>query len=248
MDVEINKSDKTGRTEGNEFVFPLVYNRLVQVRPDFTSNVETLKGESANPACTRAPFDVATSPPRAADCVSGCTCACVRVHPPVTAQSSNFGIAPTASTSAPLPPAIPPTPSLRAPPQHPQYASCDMPRGHSCMYAPPLPHACYDDRYEHHRHPHSPRPTRMTLRTQNGGQIVHTDDAATKLSDRLRCFNCCTTDTSAWRCYNLSPALQQMRSLRAHAHAPAPEQFPHKRSSLTSSTLCSCSPPHNKHR
>ncbi|KAJ7639159.1 hypothetical protein FB45DRAFT_904867 [Roridomyces roridus] len=47
--------------------------------------------------------------------------------------------------------------------------------------------------------------TRMTLRTQNGGQIVHTDDAATKLSDRLRCFNCCTTDTSAWRCYNLSP-------------------------------------------
>ncbi|KAJ7144665.1 hypothetical protein C8R44DRAFT_974056 [Mycena epipterygia] len=154
---------------------------------------------------------------------------------------------PSTSQRRPLEP-LTLTPSLRAPPQHPQYASCDMPRGHGCMYAPPLPHACYDDRYEHHRHPHSPRPTRMTLRAQNGGQIVHTDDAATKLSDRLRCFNCCTTDTSAWRCYNLSPALQQMRPLRAHAHAPAPEQFPHKRSSLASSTLCSRSPPHNKHR
>lgn len=37
--------------------------------------------------------------------------------------------------------------------------------------------------------------------------IVHTDDAATKLSDRVRrrCFNCCTTDTSTWRRSNLSP-------------------------------------------
>lgn len=37
--------------------------------------------------------------------------------------------------------------------------------------------------------------------------IIHTDDAATKLSDRVRrrCFNCCTTDTSTWRRSNLSP-------------------------------------------
>ncbi|KAJ7893201.1 hypothetical protein B0H13DRAFT_2037602, partial [Mycena leptocephala] len=38
-------------------------------------------------------------------------------------------------------------------------------------------------------------------------QVVYTDDAATKLSDRVRrrCFNCCTTDTSTWRRSNLSP-------------------------------------------
>lgn len=37
--------------------------------------------------------------------------------------------------------------------------------------------------------------------------VVHTDDATTKLSDRIRrrCFNCCTTDTSTWRRSNLSP-------------------------------------------
>ncbi|KAJ7482428.1 hypothetical protein FB451DRAFT_1393780 [Mycena latifolia] len=35
---------------------------------------------------------------------------------------------------------------------------------------------------------------------------VHTDDAATKLSDRVRwrCFNCCTTETKTWRRSNLS--------------------------------------------
>lgn len=37
--------------------------------------------------------------------------------------------------------------------------------------------------------------------------VVYTEDAATKLSDRVRrrCFNCCTTDTSTWRRSNLSP-------------------------------------------
>lgn len=37
--------------------------------------------------------------------------------------------------------------------------------------------------------------------------ITHTDDATTKLSDRVRrrCFNCCTTDTSTWRRSSLSP-------------------------------------------
>lgn len=36
---------------------------------------------------------------------------------------------------------------------------------------------------------------------------IYTDDANTKLSDRVRrrCFNCCTTDTSTWRRSNLSP-------------------------------------------
>lgn len=37
--------------------------------------------------------------------------------------------------------------------------------------------------------------------------VVFTEDAATKLSDRVRrrCFNCCTSDTSTWRRSNLSP-------------------------------------------
>ncbi|KAJ7474980.1 hypothetical protein FB451DRAFT_1034581 [Mycena latifolia] len=35
----------------------------------------------------------------------------------------------------------------------------------------------------------------------------HTDDAATKLSDRVRCrcFDCCTAKTSTWRRSNLRP-------------------------------------------
>lgn len=37
--------------------------------------------------------------------------------------------------------------------------------------------------------------------------IVHTDDAATKLNDRIRrkCYNCRTTDTSTWRRSSLTP-------------------------------------------
>ena len=37
--------------------------------------------------------------------------------------------------------------------------------------------------------------------------IVHTDDAATKLNDRVRrkCYNCRTTDTSTWRRSSLTP-------------------------------------------
>jgi hypothetical protein len=41
----------------------------------------------------------------------------------------------------------------------------------------------------------------------NAAPVIHTDDAATKLSDKVRrrCFNCCTSDTSTWRRSNLSP-------------------------------------------
>ena len=37
--------------------------------------------------------------------------------------------------------------------------------------------------------------------------IIHTDDASTKLSDRVRrkCYNCRTTDTSTWRRSSLTP-------------------------------------------
>ncbi|KAJ7448318.1 hypothetical protein FB451DRAFT_956629, partial [Mycena latifolia] len=63
---------------------------------------------------------------------------------------------------------------------------------------------------------------------------VHTDDAATKLSDRVqrRCFNCCTTDTSTWRRSHLSPGkvLCNKCGLFERAHArPRPEKFTHKR-------------------
>ncbi|KAF7355814.1 GATA type zinc finger protein asd-4 [Mycena venus] len=78
-------------------------------------------------------------------------------------------------------------------------------------------------------------------------QVVHTDDAATKLSDRVRrrCFNCCTTDTSTWRRSNLSPGkvLCNKCGLFERTHSrPRPEQFPHKRGPLASSTLRSRSP------
>ncbi|KAJ6474904.1 hypothetical protein C8R45DRAFT_834773, partial [Mycena sanguinolenta] len=68
-------------------------------------------------------------------------------------------------------------------------------------------------------------------------QVVHTDDAATKLSDRVRrrCFNCCTTDTSTWRRSNLSPGkvLCNKCGLFERTHQrPRPEQFPHKRGPL----------------
>ncbi|KAJ7611339.1 hypothetical protein FB45DRAFT_322073 [Roridomyces roridus] len=38
-------------------------------------------------------------------------------------------------------------------------------------------------------------------------QVTYTDDAATKLSDRIRrrCFNCCSQDTSTWRRSTISP-------------------------------------------
>ncbi|KAJ7839470.1 hypothetical protein B0H14DRAFT_1069154 [Mycena olivaceomarginata] len=85
--------------------------------------------------------------------------------------------------------------------------------------------------------------------TQGGViQVVHTDDATTKLSDRVRrrCFNYCTTDTSTWRRSNLSPGkvLCNKCGLFERTHSRArPEQFPHKRGSLASSTLRSRSPP-----
>ncbi|KAJ4490764.1 hypothetical protein J3R30DRAFT_3694543 [Lentinula aciculospora] len=78
--------------------------------------------------------------------------------------------------------------------------------------------------------------------------VVYTEDAATKLSDRVRrrCFNCCTTDTSTWRRSNLSPGkvLCNKCGLFERTHSrPRPEQFPHKRGPLASSTLRSRSPP-----
>ncbi|KAF5360230.1 hypothetical protein D9757_012895 [Collybiopsis confluens] len=78
--------------------------------------------------------------------------------------------------------------------------------------------------------------------------VVYTEDAATKLSDRVRrrCFNCCTTDTSTWRRSNLSPGkvLCNKCGLFERTHSRSrPEQFPHKRGPLTTSALRGRSPP-----
>ncbi|KAG6868310.1 hypothetical protein C0993_005115 [Termitomyces sp. T159_Od127] len=94
---------------------------------------------------------------------------------------------------------------------------------HAYMYAPP-PHHPIDPRpYEH---PHDGAPAYHPAMSghmvppmhgradqhyapypSQQGAPVFTDDAATKLSERVRrrCFNCCTTDTSTWRRSNLSP-------------------------------------------
>ncbi|VDC02945.1 unnamed protein product [Peniophora sp. CBMAI 1063] len=71
---------------------------------------------------------------------------------------------------------------------------------------------------------------------------IYTDDAATKLSDRVRrrCFNCCTTDTSTWRRSSLNPGkvLCNKCGLFERTHSrPRPEQFPHKRGPLAGSSL-----------
>jgi hypothetical protein len=53
----------------------------------------------------------------------------------------------------------------------------------------------------------SMRDNQMYTQPQRTNDIITTDDATRKLSDRVRrrCFNCCTTDTSTWRRSNLSP-------------------------------------------
>ncbi|KAI0083155.1 hypothetical protein BDY19DRAFT_900722, partial [Irpex rosettiformis] len=73
-----------------------------------------------------------------------------------------------------------------------------------------------------------------TLARTQPPYIVHTDDAATKLNDRVRrkCFNCRTTDTSTWRRSSLTPGkvLCNKCGLFERTHSrPRPEQFPHKR-------------------
>ncbi|EPQ56770.1 hypothetical protein GLOTRDRAFT_121103 [Gloeophyllum trabeum ATCC 11539] len=77
------------------------------------------------------------------------------------------------------------------------------------------------------------------LPSQSDYGIILTDDAATKLSDRVRrrCFNCCTTDTSTWRRSTLNPGkvLCNKCGLFERTHSrPRPDQFPHKRGHITS--------------
>ncbi|KAG2002008.1 GATA-binding factor 6-B [Coprinopsis cinerea AmutBmut pab1-1] len=157
---------------------------------------------------------------------------------------------------------------------HEHFARADHPNHTPYIYAPPPP-APFDHRYDH-SHPvnhspysttgipahfpipppmaHHPPPSYGHPYPQPGPQpqvqIVHTDDAATKLSDRVRrrCFNCCTTDTSTWRRSNLSPGkvLCNKCGLFERTHSrPRPEQFPHKRGPLATASLQRRTPPAN---
>jgi hypothetical protein len=81
--------------------------------------------------------------------------------------------------------------------------------------------------------------------------VVHTDDAATKLTDRVRrkCYNCRTTDTSTWRRSNLTPGkvLCNKCGLFERTHLrPRPEQFPHKRGPMSAAITKSRSSPSAK--
>ncbi|KAH7885693.1 hypothetical protein F5I97DRAFT_1136553 [Phlebopus sp. FC_14] len=83
---------------------------------------------------------------------------------------------------------------------------------------------------------------------QSHYSIGYTDDAATKLSDRVRrrCFNCCTTDTSTWRRSNLSPGkvLCNKCGLFERTHGRSrPDQFPHRRGPLATSMARPRTPP-----
>ncbi|KAJ6514463.1 hypothetical protein C8R47DRAFT_1001721 [Mycena vitilis] len=157
------------------------------------------------------------------------------------------------------PPAAPP--SSYQQPNH--YAAYD-PRGYPGGYPYAAPPAHYQPHPEGHQYaahaqyrlPYGyvayPHPSTIPSAAQGTPtvpvQVIHTDDAATKLSDRVRrrCFNCCTTDTSTWRRSNLSPGkvLCNKCGLFERTHSrPRPEQFPHKRGPLAASTLRSRSPP-----
>ncbi|KAH9941484.1 hypothetical protein B0H21DRAFT_752553 [Amylocystis lapponica] len=100
------------------------------------------------------------------------------------------------------------------------------------------------------------RPTYVPSPTYPGqpSYVIHTDDAATKLSDRVRrkCYNCRTTDTSTWRRSSLTPGkvLCNKCGLFERTHSrPRPEQFPHKRGPLVTATFKSSrTPPPNSSR
>ncbi|KAI6101262.1 hypothetical protein F5141DRAFT_1066006 [Pisolithus sp. B1] len=77
---------------------------------------------------------------------------------------------------------------------------------------------------------------------QNNYSIGYTDDAATKLSDRVRrrCHNCGTTDTSTWRRSNLNPGkvLCNKCGLFERTHGRSrPDQFPHRRGPIATTTM-----------
>ncbi|KAJ7733946.1 hypothetical protein B0H16DRAFT_1578706 [Mycena metata] len=185
-----------------------------------------------------------------------------RASPPPDRSDNNATPPTTSSRRSPAPIA---NNSNSAPPSHqPQYQQHPYQYpGPTYMYAPPppppqyahhpQPHAQHPSPYGHPYgghgyvpYPFPPPPSAPNPNTNGGAAgevgagpgiaVIHTDDAATKLSDRVRrrCFNCCTTETSTWRRSNLSPGkvLCNKCGLFERTHSrPRPEQFPHKRAS-----------------
>ncbi|KAJ7494022.1 hypothetical protein FB451DRAFT_1077637 [Mycena latifolia] len=156
-------------------------------------------------------------------------------------------------------PHAPPPPHQPGHPQDERYGA--HPHAHHYAQGYPMQHAGYVP----YPLPGTILSAPMAPPSQNGGHpngapgggggvpVAFTDDAATKLSDRVRrrCFNCCTTDTSTWRRSNLSPGkvLCNKCGLFERTHSrPRPEQFPHKRGPLASSTLSARSPPQPAHQ
>lgn len=145
----------------------------------------------------------------------------------------------------------------------------------SYPYPPPNMNGAYPGDDRHHPYPqaqHVPgvalstrsiRPAYVPTQTYPGqaNYVIHTDDAATKLSDRVRrkCYNCRTTDTSTWRRSSLTPGkvvspllgyvpvtwshfscfqLCNKCGLYERTHSKSrPEQFPHKRGPIVTSTF-----------
>ncbi|KAF8209720.1 hypothetical protein K438DRAFT_1810260 [Mycena galopus ATCC 62051] len=107
--------------------------------------------------------------------------------------------------------APPPPPHQYHPHPHDNRGHYDHGHG-GPQYAPPPPFPSFDGGYMPYPLTSGPMQTSHPAQRMPppppgiGIQVVHTDDAATKLSDRVcrRCFNCCTTDTSTWRRSNLS--------------------------------------------
>ncbi|KAH8081304.1 hypothetical protein BXZ70DRAFT_633609 [Cristinia sonorae] len=120
--------------------------------------------------------------------------------------------------------------------------------GQQYAYPPPM-NGGYptDDRHQQQGVPLSTRAIRPAyVPTQaypgQANYVIHTDDAATKLSDRVRrkCYNCRTTDTSTWRRSSLTPGkvLCNKCGLFERTHSrPRPEQFPHKRGPIVTTTF-----------
>ncbi|KAF9480382.1 hypothetical protein BDN70DRAFT_616033 [Pholiota conissans] len=166
---------------------------------------------------------------------------------PAVRQSAHFSSRPEAINAHPYPLYAPQHPfdqhryehhpQDRHPHPHPYAVPSGMPAHFPLQQVPPQMHDAYG---------------RQQYPSATGGPppvtIVHTDDASTKLTDgiRRRCFNCCTTDTSTWRRSNLSPGkvLCNKCGLFERTHSrPRPDQFPHKRGPLATSTLRGRTPP-----
>ena len=107
----------------------------------------------------------------------------------------------------------PADPAVQLPPGYP-------PNAH---YAPPVGYVSSRPGY---------MPSPSVVSPSQPTYIVHTDDAATKLNDRVRrkCYNCRTTDTSTWRRSSLTPG----KVVRSSPYAYAVLVYSHTHSSATS--------------